>query len=194
MTDTPTHERIRTWLEETVAVQTRMLEAQVPAIARVAELLTTTLRGGGKVVLFGNGGSAGDAQHVAAELVSRFKRERAALPALALTTDTSILTAIANDYAVDQIFARQVRALVRPGDLAVGITTSGTSPNVLNAIVAARECGARTLGLTGQRGGRLRDLVDFCFHAPSDDTAHIQEAHIAVWHAVCLVVEEDVFG
>jgi D-sedoheptulose 7-phosphate isomerase len=157
-------------------------------------VVTGTFRSGGKLVLFGNGGSAADAQHVAAEFVSRFKRERAALPAIALTTDTSILTAIGNDYSFDRVFARQVRALMRPGDLAAGISTSGNSPDVLEGLVAARECGARTLGFTGERGGRLRDLADLCYHAPTEDTALIQQAHITVWHAICLVVEQDLFA
>jgi D-sedoheptulose 7-phosphate isomerase len=188
----PPAERIRAWLEASIALQQQVLAEQVPAVARIAELITASFRAGGKLVLFGNGGSAADAQHVAAEFVSRFKRERAALPAIALTTDTSILTAIGNDYHFDQVFARQVQALVRPGDLAAGISTSGSSPDVLNGLVAARECGARTVGFTGQRGGRLRDLADLCYHAPSDDTALIQQAHISVWHAICLVVEQDV--
>lgn len=196
MTDTiyPAAERIRSWLEASVALQQHVLAEQVPVVTRIAETITATFRAGGKLVLFGNGGSAADAQHVAAEFVSRFKLERAALPALALTTDTSILTAIGNDYHFDQVFARQVQALVRPGDLAAGISTSGTSPDVLNGIVAARECGARTVGFTGRRGGRLRDLADLCYHAPSDDTALIQQAHISVWHAICLVVEQDAFA
>jgi D-sedoheptulose 7-phosphate isomerase len=187
----PAAERIRSWLAASVEVQRRVLDEQVPAVTRIADLLTATFRAGGKLVLFGNGGSAADAQHVAAEFVSRFKRERAALPAIALTTDTSILTAIGNDYHFDQVFARQVHALVRPGDVAAGISTSGGSPDVLNGLVAARECGARTVGFTGERGGRLRDLADLCYHAPSEDTALIQQAHITVWHAVCLVVEQD---
>ncbi|HWQ12729.1 MAG TPA: D-sedoheptulose 7-phosphate isomerase [Roseiflexaceae bacterium] len=184
-------ERVRGWFQASLEVQARLAESQAPAVARIADLISQTFRAGGKLLLFGNGGSAADAQHVAAEFVSRFKLERRALPAIALSTDTSILTGIGNDYHFDQVFARQVRALARPDDLAVGISTSGNSPDVLNAVVAARECGARTVGFTGARGGRLRDLVDLCFHAPSDDTALIQQAHLAAWHAICLVVEQD---
>lgn len=184
-------ERVRQWLAASVELQARILDHQPATVARIAEAITATFRAGGKLVLFGNGGSAADAQHVATEFVSRFKHERAALPAIALTTDTSALTAIGNDYHYDQVFARQVRALVRPGDMAVGISTSGTAASVLNGILAAHECGARTVGFTGERGGRLRDLADICYHAPSDDTALIQQAHITVWHAICLVVEQD---
>ncbi|MEN9934048.1 MAG: hypothetical protein RLZZ387_627 [Chloroflexota bacterium] len=187
-------ERVRRWFEASRDVQARLADEHAPAVARIADVVTGTFRSGGKLVLFGNGGSAADAQHVAAEFVSRFKRERAALPAIALTTDTSILTAIGNDYSFDRVFARQVRALVRPGDLAAGISTSGNSPDVLEGLVAARECGARTLGFTGERGGRLRDLADLCYHAPTEDTALIQQAHITVWHAICLVVEQDLFA
>jgi D-sedoheptulose 7-phosphate isomerase len=187
----PTTERVRGWLRASLEIQARLLDEQAPLIARIADQISATFRAGGKLVLFGNGGSAADAQHVAAEFVSRFKLERAALPAIALTTDTSILTAIGNDYHFDQVFARQVRALVRPGDMAAGISTSGGSPDVLNGILAARECGARTLGFTGDRGGRLRDLAELCYHAPTDDTALVQQAHIAAWHAICLVVEQD---
>lgn len=188
----PTSDRIRAWLAASVETQQRILAEQVTPVTRIAEAISATFRSGGKLVLFGNGGSAADAQHVAAEFVSRFKRERRALPAIALTTDTSILTAIGNDYHFDQVFARQVHALVRPGDLAAGISTSGNSPDVLSGILAARECGARTVGFTGERGGRLRDLADLCYHAPTDDTALAQQAHISVWHAICLVVEQDI--
>lgn len=184
-------ERVRGWLQASLELQARLLDEQAPAIARIADAISDALRAGGKLLLFGNGGSAADAQHVAAEFVSRFKLERPALPAIALTTDTSILTAIGNDYHFDRVFARQVQALARPGDVAVGISTSGNSPDVLNGLVAAHECGARTIGFTGQRGGRLRDLADLCFYAPSEDTALIQQAHIAAWHAICLVVEQD---
>lgn len=187
----PAEERVRQWLAASRDLQARILESQPAAVARIADMISQAFRGGSKLVLFGNGGSAADAQHVATEFVSRFKHERAALPAIALTTDTSLLTAIGNDYSYDHVFARQVRALVRPGDIAVGISTSGNAASVLGGILAARECGARTIGFTGERGGRLRDLADICYHAPSDDTALIQQAHITVWHAICLVVEQD---
>jgi D-sedoheptulose 7-phosphate isomerase len=162
---------------------------QVGAAEQAAEAICRTLQAGGKLVIFGNGGSAADAQHFAAELVGRFEKDRPALPAIALTTDTSALTAIANDFSVDQIFARQVQALVRPGDVVVGISTSGNSPNVLAGIEAARQKKAMTIGLTGQAGGKLKPLVDICICAPSSRTAHIQECHIALIHAICALVD-----
>lgn len=148
------------------------------------------LREGRKILLFGNGGSAADSQHIAAELVSRFRRERAALPAIALTTDTSILTAISNDYGFEEVFARQVEALGQEGDVVLGISTSGNSPNVLNAVRKAAEIGMKTVGFTGQDGGKLKECVDVCFRVPSQSTPHIQEVHIAVAHALCEVIEE----
>ncbi|MBN1956502.1 MAG: D-sedoheptulose 7-phosphate isomerase [Anaerolineae bacterium] len=171
-----------------------MLDHHVPLLVELAEVLVSTFQIGGKVFLFGNGGSAADAQHVAAELVNRFLLDRGPLPALALTTDTSTLTAIANDIGFDQVFARQVRALVRAGDVAVGISTSGNSPNVLNGVVAAREQGAVTVGFAGRDGGRLKELVDICFCAPSTHTPRIQEAHLLAWHAICEVVEQELSG
>jgi len=187
-------EVIRQAFRESIQVQALLLEQQIPIIIRLAGLLTETFRAGGKVVLFGNGGSAADAQHVAAELVNRFRMDRDALPAIALTTDTSILTSVGNDVAFDQVFSRQVQALVQKGDVAVGISTSGNSPNVLNGVVAAREKGAITLGFTGRNGGKLKDLVDICLCVPSDSTPRIQEAHITVWHAICEVVEQELFN
>jgi D-sedoheptulose 7-phosphate isomerase len=142
----------------------------------------------------GNGGSAADAQHLAAELIGRYKLDRAPLPALALTVDTSALTAIANDYSFDEIFARQVRGIGRANDVLIAISTSGTSSNVLRAIEAAREKGITTIGLTGQSGGRMRQLCDICVSVPSDQTNHIQEMHIAIGHMICGAVEQRLFG
>jgi D-sedoheptulose 7-phosphate isomerase len=187
-------ETIRHAIQESIEVKAELLEQHVSSIARLAELLINTFRAGGKVVLFGNGGSAADAQHVAAELVNRFLMDRDALPAIALTTNTSTLTSVGNDATFDQVFSRQVQALVQKGDVAVGISTSGNSPNVLNGIIAAREKGAITLGFTGRNGGKLKGLVDTCFCVPSDSTPRIQEAHITVWHAICQVVEQELFG
>lgn len=185
---------IRTVFRQSIDIKTEVLEQHTPAIIRVAEMVVCTLQSGNKLLVFGNGGSAADAQHVAGELVCRFLLDRAALPAIALTTDTSILTAIGNDIGFDQIFARQVEALAQPGDIAVGISTSGTSPNVRNGITAAKQKGAITVGFTGQHGGDLLALADYCFCVPSDVTARIQEVHIVVWHAVCEVVERVLFG
>ena len=170
------------------------MNQHVSTIADLSRLLIDALRAGKKLVLFGNGGSAADAQHVAAELVSRFQMDRNALPAIALTTDTSILTSVGNDLAFDEVFSRQVQALVQRDDVAVGISTSGNSPNVINGVIAAKGRGAVTVGFTGRSGGRLKDLVDTCCHVSSDSTARIQEAHITIWHALCEVVEREMFG
>src|SRR5215217_3832764 len=185
---------VRSALRESIEVQTQLLEEHVSTIAHLSRLLVSTLRAGGKLVLFGNGGSAADAQHVAAELINRFLLDRDALAAIALTTDTSILTSVCNDSAFDQVFSRQVRALVQRGDVAVGISTSGSSLNVINGIVAAKEKGAVTVGFTVRSGGRLKDLVDTCCHVSSESTARIQEAQITIWHALCEVIEREMFG
>lgn len=190
---TAMNDTIRAAIQESVEVKTRLLAETNPTLAPIGAAMAEAFRNGGKVVLFGNGGSAADAQHVAAELVNRFLMERKALPALALTTDSSILTAMANDLGFDCVFARQVEALVRPGDVVVGLSTSGNSENVLQGLRAARECGATTVGLTGRDGGRLKDVADICFCAPSDNTPRIQEAHITVLHAICEAVERELF-
>jgi len=163
-------------------------------IGRMADEWALALRAGGKVLLFGNGGSAADSQHIAAELVGRFARERRALPALALTVNTSNLTAIANDYSFEDVFARQVEALGRPGDVAVGISTSGNSPNVVRAIESAKAAGLATEAWTGGRGGKCAQVAGLVFRAPSDATPRIQELHITVGHIVCELVEEALFG
>lgn len=152
------------------------------------------LRAGGKVLFFGNGGSAADAQHLAAELVGRFAIERAPLPAVALTVNTSSLTAIANDYAFDEVFARQVLALAAPHDVAVALSTSGRSPNVIRGVQAARSKRLVTVGLTGQDGGALKENVDYCVCVPSTVTERIQECHILVGHIPCEIVEDELAG
>lgn len=163
-------------------------------IARIAETLIEALRSGHRIYIMGNGGSAADAQHFAAELVGRFKLERRGLPAVALTTDTSALTAIGNDYGFDSIFARQVEALVQPGDAVLGITTSGNSPNVLRAIERAQQIGAATLGFAGPSGGKLADLCSLCLKAPGSSTDRIQECHITAIHILCQLIEEALFS
>jgi D-sedoheptulose 7-phosphate isomerase len=163
-------------------------------ILRVARATTRALEAGGRVFFFGNGGSAADAQHLAAELVGRFVLERRALPAMALTVNGSVLTAIANDYAYDVIFVRQLEALARPGDVAIGITTSGNSPNVVRAIEAARKMGLYTVALTGARGGQVRTVAEECMCVPSTVTSRIQEAHILLGHILCEYVEHAMFG
>ena len=159
-------------------------------ISRFAEACREAIAGGHTVYLMGNGGSACDCQHFAAELVGRFQKERRAMASVALTTDTSILTALANDYGFEAVFVRQVEALVQAGDVVVGITTSGNSPNILKALAKARELGAVTVGLTGRTGGKMKELCDICIRIPSDVTARVQEAHLLVEHLVCQRLEE----
>lgn len=165
------------------------LRSEIPAIEAIGRLLLETLQGGGCVFWLGNGGSAADCQHMAAELVGRFEQDRPGMASVALTTDTSILTSVGNDYGFEQIFARQVRALCKAGDLVIGLSTSGNSPNVLRAIEAAREVGAHTAGFSGRGGGRLKDLADACLIVPSDNTARIQEAHALAGHILCDLAE-----
>jgi D-sedoheptulose 7-phosphate isomerase len=160
-------------------------------IFEAALLITGCLRNGGKVLFFGNGGSAADAQHLAAELVGRFVRERAGLPAIALTTDSSILTAVGNDYGFEQVFARQIQALGRPGDVAVAISTSGNSANVVEGVKEARKRNLKTIGLTGTGGGALAQQADVAITIPSTSTARIQECHIAIGHLFCELVDAD---
>lgn len=177
-------------LTDSIAVISALAEHQ-GTIAAIAARLAACLEAGGTIYLCGNGGSAADAQHVAAEFVGRFLRERRPLPAIALTCNTSLLTAVGNDYGFEHIFARQVRAHVRPQDCVVGISTSGRSANVLAALAAARELGAATIGFTGAEGDALAALCDDCLRAPSTSTPRIQEAHLVAWHLVCDLVERD---
>ena len=165
------------------------LYSQQPVLDEIARRMTATLREGGKILLCGNGGSAADAQHLAAELVGRFQSERRGMAAIALTTDTSVLTSIANDYGYDQVFRRQVEALASPGDLLVGLSTSGESPNVCSAVAAARIKDVYTVALCGEGGGRLAELADIALRVPSGVTARIQEAHIFCGHVLCASVE-----
>ncbi len=167
------------------------LEPIFPQISDVGIAMQNTIKAGGKILLMGNGGSAADSQHIAAEIVGRFKKERKGLPAIALTTDTSILTSVGNDYGYDYIFARQIEALCRPEDLVIGITTSGNSANVVNAMQAAKTIGAVTVGLTGGTGGKLTSICDHNLIMPSNVTARIQEAHIFVGHCLCEILESD---
>jgi D-sedoheptulose 7-phosphate isomerase len=160
-----------------------------PLVARAAEVIIEAIRAGGKLLAFGNGGSAADAQHICGELVGRFKRERRAFPAIALTTDTSILTAVGNDYGFDCTFERQVEALCRAGDVALGISTSGNAENVVRGIEKARQLGAFTIGLTGGDGGRLARTADLALVVPTNDTPGIQQVHITIGHILCDLVE-----
>jgi D-sedoheptulose 7-phosphate isomerase len=162
-----------------------------PQMIAVANELRATLQRGGKILIMGNGGSAADSQHIAAEIVGRYKKERRGMAAIALTTDTSILTSVGNDYGYDYIFARQIEGLCRPEDAVIGITTSGNSKNVVNAIIEANAIGATTIGLTGGTGGKLLELCKFNLVMPSNDTPRIQEAHIFVGHSLCGMIEAD---
>lgn len=169
----------------------KQLEALLPQVNTVAQAMRDCLAHGGKILLMGNGGSAADSQHIAAEIVGRYKKERRGLPAIALTTDTSILTSVGNDYGYDYIFARQIEALCQKEDLVIGITTSGNSKNVVNAIEEAKRIGATTVGLTGGSGGKLAGMCDYNLIMPSSDTPRIQEAHIFVGHSLCDLLEAD---
>ncbi len=181
---------IATYLEEASHILVKMAESLSDMVEIIAQKAIETLRNGDKILLCGNGGSAADCQHVACELVGKFRRMRPALPAIALTTDTSTLTAVANDLGFQETFCRQVEALGRPGDLLIAISTSGNSPNVLKAVETARSKGLITVGLTGRDGGTLASMVDLSLAIPSSETPHIQEAHITVLHLICALVEE----
>jgi len=158
-----------------------------------AELIVNTLKVGGKVLLAGNGGSAADAQHIAGEFVSRFHYDRPGLPAIAITTDTSILTAIGNDYGYDRLFSRQVQALGNKGDVFVGISTSGNSANIVEALKVAKEQGLKTIGFTGNKGGKMLEMCDIALRMPSPETPKIQEGHIVIGHIICGLVEAAMF-
>ena len=183
-------ETLRRIAAESIALKQRFFAEKAELLLSVGERLAASVKAGGKILVFGNGGSAADAQHFAGELVGRFLRERAALPALALTTDPSVMTAFGNDLGYAVVVRRQVEAHGRPGDVAVGITTSGRSENVVAALAAARERGLVTVALTGSGGSRLKGSVDYLIDVPSDDTPRIQEVHGLIVHLLCQMVEE----
>lgn len=182
-------EQVRAGLTELAALATRVAEQQADAIASLADVYTSALRAGGTLLFAGNGGSAADAQHLATEYVVRYSHSRRPLPAIALTTDTSLLTAGANDLGFDEIFARQIEALARAGDVLVLHSTSGESPNLVRAAQAAKVKGVTVVALVGKGGGALKDVVDHCLVVPSDETSHIQELHLALEHIICGMVE-----
>ena len=194
MSEDPRHDFVRAHLLEAAEVQRLAAEQCGPAILRAADLIAESFRQGGKLLLCGNGGSAADCQHLATEFTSRLSAEfvRPALPALALTTDTSFLTAYPNDYDFESVFARQVEALGKPGDVLLGISTSGGSKNVIRAVETARSRALKTVVLTGSRGP-LRDLADVAVSVPSESTQHIQETHLAIEHLICHLVERALF-
>jgi len=187
--------RVRTLIHASIAAKQQLArnDETILTIAAVSEALVAAFRRSNKVLLFGNGGSAADAQHIAAEFVGRFAFDRPALPALALSVNASCLTAIGNDYGFDQVFSRQIEALGRSGDAAIGISTSGNSPNVVQALSAARQAGMLTVGLTGCTGGKIKQIVDHCICVPSNETPRIQECHILIGHIISELVEEALF-
>jgi len=171
----------------------RFFERSTSDVARAARVIIQSMRAGGKLLIFGNGGSAADAQHIAAELAFKMGRDRAALPAIALTTDTSLLTAISNDRSFHFVFSRQLAALGRRGDVALAISTSGNSPNVVEGVQQARQMEIRTIGLLGGDGGRAAALVDLPLIVPTTNTPHVQEVHIEVGHIICQLIEDELF-
>ena len=187
--------RVSALIEASIATKQSMLSSRelISTAAKVSEILVQALKQGNTALFFGNGGSAADAQHFAAEFVGRFAFDRPALPALALSVNASCVTAIGNDYGFDLIFSRQLEALARSGDVAIGISTSGNSRNVVNAMVAARKMELHTVALTGASGGTLRNNVDHCICVPSNETPRIQEGHILVGHIISELVESEMF-
>jgi D-sedoheptulose 7-phosphate isomerase len=181
---------ITTIFAQSACVKQATLAENAPKILEAAERIVDVIQAGGKVLIFGNGGSSADSQHMAAELIGRFQKERQSFPAIALTTDTSVLTALANDYSFDIVFSRQLEGLGRKGDLAIAISTSGNALNVINGVNQARQMGMTTMALTGKRGGQLASLVDVSIIVPSEVTARIQETHICIIHCICELVEK----
>ncbi len=181
---------LRSNIEGSAQVHSQLLGACLPVMIEAANALVSAYRTGHKALFFGNGGSASDSQHMAAEFLGRYLLERSPLPAVALSENTSAVTAIANDYGFEQVFSRQLQALGVPGDVAFGISTSGNSPNVIEALATARKMGLHTIGLTGASGGKMRGMVDTLIAVPSTETPRIQECHILVGHALCDAVEQ----
>ncbi len=184
-------DRIKEFLYESAEVKKAVADTLADKILEAINLTRASYQKGGKLLLMGNGGSAADAQHIAAEFVGRYKKERRPVAALALTVDTSILTCIGNDYGYDQVFSRQVESLAKPEDVVIGISTSGNSENVIRGVDKAREIGAKTIGLLGNQGGKLKDKVDLAIVVPSKNTARIQEAHITIGHIICEILDEE---
>jgi D-sedoheptulose 7-phosphate isomerase len=179
--------------EDSIAVKEKFVKENAPLIAEVSKLIADAFNDGKKVLIFGNGGSACDASHIAAEFVNRFKRDRPGLPAIALNTDMAVMTSIANDYDYSEIFARQVKTLGEEGDVSIAISTSGSSKNILKAVDAAKKKGLRTIAFTGSKGEKFAAKNDCAFVVPSDDTPRIQEVHITLAHVICQMVEEILF-
>src|SRR5262247_2587485 len=189
----PASQLIDEFVAESLRVKAQFFEANKERIAHAAEVIAHGLRNGGKILFFGNGGSAADAQHLAAEMVGRFGPARSALAAIALSTDSSILTAVGNDYGYEHVFSRQIEALGQAGDTAIGISTSGNSPSVLNALDTARSKNLFTIGFTGETGGKMQDRSEVLFRVPSRQTPRIQETHILLGHIICELVDRQLF-
>ncbi len=188
------HSKIMQHFEGHIRVMEQVSRDMPPVIERGVALIVDALKAGHKILVMGNGGSAADSQHLAAEFVGRFLLERQALPAIALTTDTSILTAVGNDYGYEDIFKRQIEALAVEGDIVIGISTSGNSNNIFHALTTANEKGCKTIGLLGRDGGSIAGIVDLDLTVPAEHTPHIQEAHIAIIHLLCDLVEQRLFA
>ncbi len=184
-------EEIKKFLNESASLKKIVADTLSEEIQKAIEIIKSSLNNGGKLLLMGNGGSAGDAQHIAAELIGRYKKERKSVSAIALTVDTSILTAIGNDYGYDHVFSRQVEGLAQKEDVVLGISTSGNSKNVIRAIQTAKNIGTKTIGLLGNQGGEVKDIVDLAIVVPSTDTARIQEVHITIGHIICEILEQN---
>ena len=187
-------ERVHQIARESLETKKAFFESNADAVARAADLIITSVKAGGKVLVMGNGGSAADAQHIAAELVNRLTYDRPPIAAIALTTDTSILTSVGNDSSFDELFERQLRALGRKGDIVLAISTSGNSANVLRAVAAAHDLQITTIGLAGRDGGKLADAVDLALIVQADSTQRIQETHITIGHILCELVEDALYG
>jgi len=185
--------KIRSILQDSILLKREILENQIDTIQKIARLIISCLRREGKIFFFGNGGSAADCQHLASEFVGRFQKKRNPLPAISLVTDTSIITSLSNDYNFEIIFSRQIEALGEKNDLAIGITTSGKSRNVILGLKRAKEMGLKTIVFTGRGGKNLRRIVDICLAIPSKETPRIQEAHITIGHIICELVEDELF-
>jgi D-sedoheptulose 7-phosphate isomerase len=187
-------EQIISRLRESAELKLRFAKESIKELEEAIEIIHKSLKAGGKILIFGNGGSAADAQHIAAEFVNRYQKERKALSAIALTTDTSILTSVANDSSFDNVFSRQVEALGKKGDVAWGISTSGKSPNVIKALELAKSLGLKTIGFTGGDGGKIKKIADLCIIIPSTSTPRIQELHITIAHIICELIEDSLFN
>ncbi len=186
-------EKIQKAFKDSITIKQKFVNENIDTIIDVSNLLAETFNKGGKLLLFGNGGSASDASHIAAEFVNRFKKERPAFPAIALNTDVAVLTSIANDYDYSDIFVRQLKAIAQDGDVVIAISTSGSSPNVIKAVDAARIKKLRTIAFTGAKGDKLASICDYIFAVPSTNTPRIQETHITLGHVLCQMVEEILF-